>query len=72
MLRIKNLLKSIFSLSLFMIVFLQMKVDAESLNYSVMKDDKPIGRIHIDRTKTNDITEYFFESNVVSIILFVY
>jgi hypothetical protein len=39
-------------------------VNAESLFYSVMKDNKPIGRIHIERTQKNDLTEYFFESNV--------
>jgi len=42
----------------------------ESLTYAVMKGSETIGHIHIDRTKKNDITEYFFESTVKLTFIF--
>jgi hypothetical protein len=38
---------------------------SETLTYSVIHDGKPVGKINIDRTKVNDVTQYKFESNVV-------
>jgi hypothetical protein len=37
---------------------------AESLSYTVLKGNDKIGKINISRTTKNNITEYFFESNV--------
>ncbi|MBK8144345.1 MAG: hypothetical protein IPK62_04730 [Bacteroidetes bacterium] len=36
----------------------------ESLSYTVLKGNDKIGKINISRTTKNNITEYFFESNV--------
>ncbi|HOZ51106.1 MAG TPA: hypothetical protein PLU17_04570 [Chitinophagaceae bacterium] len=64
MLRIYNLSITILGSLFLLLISFQSNAHSESLSYSVMKDNKPIGRIHIDRIKTNDMTEYFFESNV--------
>ena len=40
------------------------RMHAETLTYTVMKGSQHIGKIHIDRTKKNELTEYFFESTV--------
>lgn len=53
------IITAILSLLLF-----HVKSNAESLFYTVMKGEDAIGKIHIERTKKNDLTEYFFESTV--------
>lgn len=50
--------------SVLLLLSCHIKSNAESLFYTVMKGDDPIGKIHIERTKKNDLTEYFFESTV--------
>lgn len=52
------------------ILFHPSDTNAESLYYTVMKGDDAIGKIHIERTLKNDLTEYFFESNVKLTFLF--
>ena len=42
----------------------------ESLSYSITKDNKSIGQIHIERKTKNDIIEYFFESNAYVDLIF--
>jgi len=62
---------SLLSPFLVLLFTLQSRVaNSESLSYSVLKDNKQIGHIHIDRTVKNDITEYFFESNVKLTFIF--
>jgi hypothetical protein len=41
-----------------------------SLTYTITKNNKAIGDIHIKRSINNDVTEYFFESNAKADILF--
>lgn len=53
----------------FMLIIPQF-VHGEVLSYSVLRDNKTIGHIHINKTITNDITEYFFESNVKLTFIF--
>ena len=42
----------------------------ETLQYAIIRDHKNIGTLHIDRSRKNDITEYFFESTVKVTVLF--
>lgn len=45
-------------------------ITKEYLNYSIIKDDKTIGSIRVERTLKDDITEYFFESRAKVNILY--
>jgi len=38
---------------------------AEKLTYTVIHDNKPVGKINIERTVQHDVTQYNFESDVV-------
>ena len=42
----------------------------EYLNYSIIKDDRTIGNIRVERSLKNDITEYLFESRAKVKILY--
>lgn len=42
----------------------------EYLNYSIIKDDKTIGNIRVERSLKDDITEYFFESRAKVKVLY--
>lgn len=42
----------------------------EYLNYSIIKDDKTIGNIRVERSLKDDITEYIFESRAKVKILY--
>lgn len=42
----------------------------EYLNYSIIKDDKTIGNIRVERSSKDDITEYLFESRAKVKILY--
>ncbi|TLX24048.1 hypothetical protein FE904_18330 [Chryseobacterium indologenes] len=44
--------------------------DKEYLHYSIIKDDKTIGNIHVERSLKNGITEYVFESRAKVRILY--
>jgi hypothetical protein len=48
-----------------LLIVIGMFCKAETLTYTVIHDGKSVGKIHIDRTKVNDVTQYKFESNVV-------
>jgi hypothetical protein len=67
-----NKLLFIFKSSTLLLLFVlfQQSAFGESLSYSVMKGGETIGHIHIDRTKKNDVTEYFFESTVKLTFIF--
>ncbi|MDN3693793.1 hypothetical protein QWZ06_16585 [Chryseobacterium tructae] len=45
-------------------------ITKEHLNYSIIKDDKTIGNIRVERSLKNDITEYLFESRAKVKILY--
>lgn len=42
--------------------YIAIPVTKEYLNYSIIKDDKTIGNIRVERSLKDDITEYLFES----------
>lgn len=69
---LNKLKPSFFLVSKLMLFFLlfHSTTKAESLFYTVMKGDDAIGKIHIERTLKNDLTEYFFESNVKLTFIF--
>lgn len=46
-------------------------IDTEkNLTYTITKNNKTIGEIHIIRSTNNDVTKYFFESNAKANLLF--
>ncbi|MDR2235211.1 MAG: hypothetical protein LBE92_03725 [Chryseobacterium sp.] len=47
-----------------------MPVTREYLNYSIIKDDKTIGNIRVERSLKDDTTEYLFESRAKVKILY--
>ncbi len=52
-------------ITLSLILFIQWhSCMSEALSYTVMKGDSKIGKINISRTVKNNLTEYYFESNV--------
>ncbi len=47
-----------------LLIMLSICVDAETLHYTVVHDNKSVGKIRIDKITTNDIVQFNFESNV--------